>query len=113
MASDWKSEQRARQALRTGSSMSAADRRVAQQLVDRADAQRHLALVWVALAVVVAVVAVVLQAWWLLAGTALLLVVAVLWWLQRTRRVLAQGARVGLVPRRRRTGSSPAAARKA
>ncbi|GAA1901529.1 hypothetical protein GCM10009814_33600 [Lapillicoccus jejuensis] len=110
MASDWRSEQRVRQALRAGSPMSAADRRVAQQVVERADAQRYVALVWVGLAVLVAVLAVVLKAWWLLAGTAVLLVVAVVWWIQRTHRLLTQGARIGLVPRRLRTASSASSA---
>ncbi len=109
---DWRAEQRVRESLRTSTPMSAADRRVAQGILDRTDRQRWVWSVWVGVGVVLALAGLVLgHEWWLALPGVLLVVVGGLWWLLITRRPLAQGARMGIVPRRLRHQARHAPAR--
>lgn len=101
MATDWRAERRVKESLRTSTPMSAADRRVAQAIVDRTDQQRYVWGVWVAVGVVLAVAGLVLgHEWWLALPGVVLVVIGGVWWVLVTRRPLRQGARIGIVPRR-------------
>lgn len=109
---DWRAEQRVKESLRTGVPMSAADRRIAQRLVDRVDRQRWVWSVWVAVGVVLAVAGYLLaREWWVALPGVALVVVGALWWLLVTRRPLQQAARVGIRPRRGSRHRRPAPSR--
>jgi len=111
---DWRAEQRVKESLRTGVPMSAADRRVAQAILDGVDRQRWVWSVWVSVGLVLAVAGLVLgHEWWLALPGVVLVVVGALWWLLVTRRPLRQGARVGVVPRRVRQQGKGAPVRSA
>ena len=107
---DWRDERRVAQALRKHRPMSAADRRLAQYLVDRDDRRRWITLVYAGLALLALVLWGVLPGHpvWLPVLALVFAVVTVAWWWVRVRRTRVDGAAVGLVPRRLRAGAAPA-----
>ncbi|MDQ2757153.1 MAG: hypothetical protein M3Y71_11405 [Actinomycetota bacterium] len=96
---DWHAEQRVKESLRTGAPMSAADRRVAQGIVDHVDRQRWVWSAWVVVGLALVVAGLLLgREWWLALPGLVLVVVGGVWWLLVTHRPLTQGARIGIVP---------------
>lgn len=103
MANDWRAERRVAEAVRAHRPLSAADRRVAQDLLDRSDRRRWVPLLYAVAAVAWVVLALVLTGLPLVAALGVLFVVAgVLHWVLVIRRVRHDSAAQGLVPRRLR-----------